>query len=93
MKENRFYVRRSTDGGETFERISYYCSTPLAAILVMRRKVKEMAQRLINDNKDFSLCQTNDSRWSDAWGYANSGYMFTCNCQKIIFEVVDGDNL
>ena len=92
-KTGNFYVRRSTDGGETFENVSRACPNPLSAILVMRRKVKEMAQQLINDNKDFSLCQTNDSRWSDAWGYANNGYMFTCNCQKTIFEVVDGDNL
>ena len=88
MRENRFCVRRSTDGGETFERISSHCD-PLSAMLVMREKVKEMAQQLIDVNKDFSLCQTNDSRWSDAWGYANNGYMFTCNCQKIIFEVLD----
>lgn len=93
MKESVFYVRCSIDGGETFENVSRACPNPLSAILVMRRKVKEMAQQLINDNKDFSLCQTNDSRWSDAWGYANNGYMFTCNCQKTIFEVVDGDNL
>ena len=62
-------------------------------MLAMRRMVLETVSQLIDDNEDFSLCQTNDSRWPDAWGYANNGYMFTYNCQKIMFEVVDTEYL
>lgn len=32
-------------------------------MLAMRRMVLETVSQLIDDNEDFSLCQTNDPRW------------------------------
>ena len=95
MKESLFYVRCSTDGGETFENVSRACPNPLSAMIIMRSKVRDMASKLINDNKDFSLYQTSDSRWPDAWGYANNGYTIEYGPQKemIIYEVVDAEDL
>ena len=95
MKESLFYVRCSTDGGETFENVSYACVNPLSAMIIMRSKVRDMASKLINDNKDFSLYQTSDSRWPDAWGFANNGYTIEYGHEKkkIIYEVVDVEDL
>lgn len=94
-KTGNFYVRCSTDGGETFGNVSRACPNPLSAMIIMRSKVRDMASKLIYDNKDFSLCQTNDSRWPDAWGYANNGYTieYGSEKEKIIYEVVDAEDL
>ena len=94
-KTGNFYVRRSTDGGETFENVSRACPNPLSAIIAMRIKVREKVSQLISLCQDVSVYQTNDSRWPDAWGYANNGYTITYGHEKekIIFEVVDAEGL
>ena len=95
MKESIFYVRCSTDGGETFENVSYACVNPLSAILIMRNKVREKVSQLISAGLDVRAYQTSDSRWPDAWGYANNGYTIEYGPQKemIIYEVVDAEDL
>ena len=95
MKESIFYVRCSTDGGETFDNVSYACTEPLSAILIMRNKVREKVSQLIYSGFDVRAYQTNDSRWPDAWGFANNGYTIEYDHQKekIIYEVVDAEDL
>ena len=95
MKESMFYVRCSTDGGETFDNVSYACINPLSAILKMRSKVREKVSQLISSGFDIRAYQTNDSRWPDAWGYANNGYTIEYGHEKevIIYEVVDAEDL
>ena len=95
MKESMFYVRCSTDGGETFDNVSYACPNPFSAILIMRNKVREKVSQLIYSGFDVRAYQTNDSRWPDAWGYANNGYTIEYGHQneKIIYEVVDTEDL
>lgn len=94
-KTGNFYVRRSTDGGETFENVSYACPNPLSAIIAMRNKVREKVLQLIYSGFDVRVYQTSDSRWPDAWGYANNGYTIEYGHQKemIIYEVVDAEDL
>lgn len=95
MKESLFYVRCSTDGGETFDNVSRACPNPLSAILIMRNKVREKVSQLITAGLDVRAYQTNDSRWPDAWGYANNGYTIeygSCK-EEIIYEVVDAEDL
>ena len=88
MKESLFYVRCSTDCGETFENVSYACPNPLSAIIAMRSKVREKVSQLIYSGFDVRAYQTNDSRWPDAWGFANNGYTIEYGHQKemIIYE-------
>ena len=95
MKESLFYVRCSTDCGETFENVSYACPNPLSAILIMRRKVREKVSQLISAGLDVRAYQTSDSRWPDAWGYANNGYTIEYGHEKkkIIYEVVESNGL
>ena len=95
MKESMFYVRCSTDGGETFDNVSYVCPDPLSAILIMRNKVREKVSQIISAGLDVRAYQTSDSRWPDAWGYANNGYTIEYgSCKEmIIYEVVDAEDL
>ena len=95
MKESIFYVRCSTDGGETFENVSYACVNPLSAILIMRKKVQEKVSQLISAGLDVRAYQTSDSRWPDAWGYTNNGYTIEYGHEKkkIIYEVVESNGL
>lgn len=95
MKESIFYVRCSTDGGKTFDKVSYVCQDPLSAILIMRNKVREKVSQLIYPGFDVRAYQTNDSRWPDAWGYANNGYTIEYGHEKkkIIYEVVESNGL
>ena len=95
MKESLFYVRCSTDGGKTFENVSYVCTNPLSAILIMRKKVQEKVSQLISAGLDVRAYQTSDSRWPDAWGYTNNGYTIEYGHEKkkIIYEVVDVEDL
>ena len=94
-KTGSFYVRRSIDGGKTFENVSRACPNPLSAIIAMRNKVREKMSQLISLCQDVSVYQTNDSRWPDAWGYANNGYTieYGHEKEKIIYEVVDAEDL
>ena len=94
-KTGNFYVRCSTDGGETFENVSRACPNPLSAMIIMRSKVREKVSQLIYSGFDIRAYQTNDSRWPDAWGYANNGYTIEYGPQKemIIYEVVDAEDL
>ena len=94
-KTGNFYVRCSTDGGETFENVSRACPNPLSAMIIMRNKVREKMSQFISLGLDVSVYQTNDSRWPDAWGYANNGYTieYGHEKEKIIFEVVDAEGL
>ena len=94
-KTGNFYVRRSTDGGETFENVSRACPNPLSAMTIMRNKVREKMPQLISLGQDVRAYQTNDSRWPDAWGYTNNGYTieYGHEKEKIIYEVVDAEGL
>lgn len=95
MKENRFCVRCSTDGGKTFENVSSAYPSPLLAMTTMRSKVREKMSQLISLDQDVRAYKTNDSRWPDAWGYANNGYTieYGHEKEKIIYEVVDNEGL
>ena len=94
-KTGNFYVRCSTDGGETFENVSRACPNPLSAMIIMRNQVREKMSQFISLGLDVRAYQTNDSRWPDAWGYANNGYTITYGHEKekIIYEVVDTEDL
>lgn len=94
-KTGNFYVRRSTDGGETFENVSRACPNPLSAMIIMRNQVRKKMSQFISLGLDVRAYQTNDSRWPDAWGYANNGYTieYGHEKEKIIYEVVDAKDL
>lgn len=94
-KTGNFYVRCSTDGGETFENVSRACPNPLSAILIMRNQVRKYVSQLISSGLDVRAYQTNNSRWPDAWGYTNNGYTIEYgSCKEmIIYEVVDAEDL
>lgn len=94
-KTGNFYVRCSTDGGETFENVSRACPNPLSAMIIMRNQVREKMSQFISLGLDVRAYQTNDSRWPDAWGYTNNGYTieYGHEKEKIIYEVVDADGL
>lgn len=94
-KTGNFYVRCSTDGGETFRNLSRACPNPLSAMIIMRNQVREKMSQFISLGLDVRAYQTNDSSWPDAWGYTNNGYTieYGHEKEKIIYEVVDTECL
>lgn len=64
-------------------------STPALAISQMWRFALADVRRELKDGAEVSITQTSDSRYPDAWGYANNGLLITSGSKLIQWEVVE----
>ena len=61
--------------------------TPGKAIEKMLKAAKETIAECFNNGTEFSAFPTSDSRYPDAWGYANNGYCIKRSKSKTQYEV------
>ena len=63
--------------------------TPKRAIERMLKEVKATLLECFKTGYEINTYPTSDSRYPDAWGYANNGYCIKSNCRISQFEVVE----
>lgn len=64
-------------------------STPDEAIEQMLQYAKSNVRWCFDNGYEFSAYPTSDSRYPDAWGYANNGYCIKTNGQTWQYEVTE----
>ena len=64
-------------------------NTPKRAIERMLKEAKATLLEYFPAEHEITAYPTSNSRYPDAWGYANNGYCIECNCRTTQFEVTE----
>lgn len=63
--------------------------TPDKAIDKMLKAAKAIIMKCFHNGTEFSAFPTSDSRYPDAWGYANNGFCIKMDESTTQFEVIE----